>query len=105
MRGYAETTGCRRQFLLGYFGEQLPEPCGCCDTCEAGDAYDQQAGEHCAEFAVNTPVRHREWGNGMVMRQEHDRLTVLFDEVGYKTLSLPAVKEQALLERLDAISQ
>ena len=27
MRGYAETTGCRRQFLLGYFGEQLDDPC------------------------------------------------------------------------------
>ena len=25
MRGYAETDGCRRQFLLGYFGEDLPE--------------------------------------------------------------------------------
>src|SRR5207248_9464967 len=36
MRGYAETTGCRRQYLLGYFGEQLPHPCGNCDTCEAG---------------------------------------------------------------------
>jgi ATP-dependent DNA helicase RecQ len=28
MRAYAETTGCRRQFLLGYFGETLEEPCG-----------------------------------------------------------------------------
>ena len=33
MRGYAETTECRRQFLLGYFGEQLDEPCGNCDNC------------------------------------------------------------------------
>ncbi len=36
MRGYAETTGCRRQFLLAYFGETLDEPCGNCDTCAAG---------------------------------------------------------------------
>lgn len=28
VRGYAETTGCRRQFLLGHFGEQLDTPCG-----------------------------------------------------------------------------
>jgi ATP-dependent DNA helicase RecQ len=28
MRGYAETRQCRRQFLLAYFGETLPEPCG-----------------------------------------------------------------------------
>ena len=34
IRGYAETDGCRRQYLLGYFGEDLPEPCGNCDTCE-----------------------------------------------------------------------
>ena len=40
MRGYAETTGCRRQFLLGYFGEQLDEPCGNCDTCSSGSAYE-----------------------------------------------------------------
>ncbi|MDP9890318.1 RecQ family ATP-dependent DNA helicase [Pseudarthrobacter enclensis] len=35
MRAYAETDGCRRQFLLGYFGEELPEPCGNCDGCAA----------------------------------------------------------------------
>ena len=31
--GYCETTGCRRQVLLGYFGEELPRACGNCDTC------------------------------------------------------------------------
>jgi ATP-dependent DNA helicase RecQ len=31
--GYCETGGCRRQALLAYFGEELPEPCGNCDTC------------------------------------------------------------------------
>ncbi|MET9223707.1 RecQ family ATP-dependent DNA helicase [Streptomyces sp. NPDC003300] len=33
MRGFAETDGCRRAFLLGYFGEALPGGCGNCDTC------------------------------------------------------------------------
>lgn len=31
--GYCETARCRRQVLLGYFGEDLLEPCGNCDTC------------------------------------------------------------------------
>ena len=31
--GYCETTQCRRQVLLRYFGEEAPEPCGNCDTC------------------------------------------------------------------------
>lgn len=31
--GYCETTRCRRQVLLSYFGEQMAEPCGNCDTC------------------------------------------------------------------------
>ena len=31
--GYAETTACRRQRLLAYFGETLAEPCGNCDNC------------------------------------------------------------------------
>jgi ATP-dependent DNA helicase RecQ len=31
--GYAETTACRRQRLLAYFGETLAQPCGNCDNC------------------------------------------------------------------------
>lgn len=33
MLGFCEQTGCRRQSLLGYFGEAREEPCGNCDTC------------------------------------------------------------------------
>jgi ATP-dependent DNA helicase RecQ len=33
MLGFCEVTSCRRQTLLRYFGEELPEPCGNCDTC------------------------------------------------------------------------
>lgn len=33
MLGLCETTDCRRQTLLAYFGETLPEPCGNCDNC------------------------------------------------------------------------
>ncbi|MHB1273446.1 MAG: DNA helicase RecQ [Rhodanobacter sp.] len=30
---YAEATGCRRELLLGAFGESYPGPCGHCDNC------------------------------------------------------------------------
>ncbi len=33
MLGYCEMTTCRRQALLSYFGDNLPDPCGNCDTC------------------------------------------------------------------------
>ena len=33
MLGYCELTSCRRQTLLAYFGETLPERCGNCDNC------------------------------------------------------------------------
>ena len=98
MRGYAETTGCRRQFLLGYFGEQLDEPCGNCDTCSDGTA--QQHRRNVTEdqpFPVDTVVEHAEWGPGIVMRHEEDRVVVLFESVGYKTLALRAVLENDLL--------
>jgi ATP-dependent DNA helicase RecQ len=97
VRGFAETTGCRRQYVLGYFGEVLEEPCGNCDTCEAGTATEQpDAGE--SPFALQSRVRHTEWGEGVVMRYEGDRIVVLFEEVGYKTLLLRAVQDRALLE-------
>jgi len=33
MLGLCEMVGCRRQALLAYFDEKLPEPCGHCDNC------------------------------------------------------------------------
>ncbi|MGK8506722.1 RecQ family ATP-dependent DNA helicase [Nocardia asiatica] len=97
MRGYAETTGCRRQHLLGYFGEQLLDPCGNCDTCDTGTAARRPPGT--GEFPADSAVRHRDWGAGTIMSVESDRVTVLFDEVGYKTLSLPEVRKHNLLRR------
>ncbi|MEV6828751.1 RecQ family ATP-dependent DNA helicase [Amycolatopsis sp. NPDC051102] len=97
IRAYAETTGCRRRYLLGYFGEELATPCGHCDTCEAGAAAEEPA--PAGEFRAENVVRHAEWGRGVVMTIEDDKLTVLFDDVGYRTLSLPVVREQELLDR------
>jgi ATP-dependent DNA helicase RecQ len=102
MRGYAETTGCRRQFLLGYFGEHLARPCRRCDTCDSGSAVPEpgEAAEQeraAAEFPRHARVHHREWGPGIVMRPEPDRVTVLFDAVGYRTLSLAALRAEPLL--------
>jgi ATP-dependent DNA helicase RecQ len=35
MTDYCENTGCRRKFLLEYFGEEyMEENCGSCDTCD-----------------------------------------------------------------------
>jgi ATP-dependent DNA helicase RecQ len=31
--GFCETISCRRQVLLGYFGERHHQPCGNCDNC------------------------------------------------------------------------
>jgi ATP-dependent DNA helicase RecQ len=33
MLGLCEITSCRRQTLLRYFGDELPQPCGNCDNC------------------------------------------------------------------------
>jgi ATP-dependent DNA helicase RecQ len=96
MRGFAQTRGCRSQMLLAYFGEDLKNRCGHCDNCVDGVA-EELGGPADEPFPVHAHVRHPEWGSGMVMAYEEDRMTVLFDEVGYKTLSVPVVRENALL--------
>ncbi|UKJ63439.1 RecQ family ATP-dependent DNA helicase [Cellulosimicrobium cellulans] len=98
MRAYAETTQCRRQFLLAYLGEDLPEPCGRCDTCWAGSAAERSTDDRSAPWPTGTTVQHPEFGAGTVMGYEgDDRVTVLFETHGYRTLSLDAVAEQDLL--------
>jgi len=48
-------------------------------------------------FPVHSTVRHRTWGTGVVLGYEQDRMTVLFDSVGYKTLSVGVVRSRDLL--------
>jgi ATP-dependent DNA helicase RecQ len=99
MRAYAETLGCRRQFLLRYFGDDLAEPCGNCDTCESGTAYLQQpdASVDAGGFHEGDRVHHAAWGAGEVVSVGADRLTVFFESAGYRVLSLEAVAEGHLL--------
>lgn len=122
MRGYAESTGCRRRFLLGYFGQVRDESegCGSCDVCEAaelsregvapgpailagpGGQIPARTGEETAAgghpYRPGTRVRHQHWGEGSVMSEEDRSLTVLFQTVGYRTLSLEVVREHGLLD-------
>ena len=84
---------CRREYLLNYFGEEYPAPCGYCDNCDAGITVAESA----EPFRLNSRVTHRAWGEGMVMRYEGDKIVVLFDTVGYKTLAVELVTEQGLL--------
>jgi ATP-dependent DNA helicase RecQ len=102
LRAYAETRRCRRQVLLGYFGQEPPAPCGNCDTCADGSAYEDDESEDAPaaqDFAVDDEVRHVQWGPGTVMSVEDDRLTVFFESEGYKVLSLELVRENGVLQR------
>ena len=95
VRGYAEVTACRREYLLNYFGEELEPPCGRCDNCEAGPPDVTGAAEQ--PFPIGTRVAHASWGEGVVQRYEADKMVVLFDEVGYKTLAIALVTGNDLL--------
>jgi ATP-dependent DNA helicase RecQ len=95
IRAYAELRDCRREFVLNYFGEEYEPPCGTCDNCEAGEVVEDRAD---VPFELGSRVAHREWGMGVVQRYEGDKMVVLFDEVGYKTLAVDLVAEHELLE-------
>jgi ATP-dependent DNA helicase RecQ len=97
MRGYAEVQDCRRKYMLNYFGEEFEAPCGKCDCCEAGIT--SEDGKQ--PFPLNSRVSHQSLGEGMVMRYEGDKMVILFDDAGYKTLGVDLVLEQGLLRSVE----
>ena len=53
--GYCASSRCRRQILLEYLGETLPEPCGHCDSCRhPADLFD---GTIAAQKALSCVIR------------------------------------------------
>ena len=80
MRAFAETTACRGQTLLAYFGEQMTQGVRALRQLPRGTSMADQGAV--GPFPVHSQVRHPEWGAGMVLSYEEDRMTVLFDEVG-----------------------
>jgi ATP-dependent DNA helicase RecQ len=93
MRRYADHQGCRRSFLLSYFGQEYPGPCGNCDN----DLTHGQLAPAEVPFPVGARVVSERWGNGSVQRYDGDHVTVLFDEHGYRELYVPAVVDRGLL--------
>ena len=93
MRRYAEHTGCRRSFLLTYFGQDYRGPCGNCDN----DLAHPEPARAEVPFAVGARVVSERWGEGTVQRYDGEQVTVLFDEHGYRELFVPVVLDRGLL--------
>ena len=93
VRRYAEHTGCRRSFLLSYFGQVYPGPCGHCDN-DRAHLGEERGSE---PFAVGGRVASDRWGEGTVQRYDGDQVTVLFDDHGYRDMLVPLVLERGLL--------
>ncbi len=107
---YAETTTCRRRFLLNYLGDDYPgELCLRCDNClriaerRGTDDWDEASQQERMDadrggpFAPGQAVRHPEWGEGSVQRVEGEVVVVRFDSVGYRSMHAPTVIERGLL--------
>ena len=78
--GYAESTTCRRQRLLAYFGEARAQPCGNCDNClEPPQTWD---GTVAAQKALSCVIRTgQRYGVGHLVNvlrgDADDRVTAL----------------------------
>lgn len=89
IRCFAELqTGCRREFVLSYFGQPFDPPCGACDLCDAGRGEIPTRDE---PFDVGTRSAQR--GRGTLWRHGARDVSVLFDDVGYKSLALDIVQQ------------
>lgn len=100
MKDYAETRDCRRRYILRYFGENFARPCGYCDNCQAGTVEEACEEDERLPFALKSRVLHKKYGQGVVMAYEGDKIVVLFDTEGSKSLVTDFVLKNRLLRRI-----
>jgi ATP-dependent DNA helicase RecQ len=99
IRAYAETDGCRRTFLLNYFGEDNEkQSCTMCDNDAAGLNNDEIVKR--APFPLGSEVAHKQFGKGTVTHVEEGSVTVLFENNGYQKLNVEILKQEKLLKKL-----
>ena len=105
MQAYAETTQCRRKYLLNYFGEHVDAPCDTCDNCRCSGkapAHTSADNDLCSSrpFPEKSFVVHQRWGKGIVVRYDRQKIVILFDEAGHKTFQLPVLMQAGLLHEV-----
>jgi ATP-dependent DNA helicase RecQ len=79
---YCESTMCRARILATYFGEDAPPACGRCDRCRRASS-------------ARPLVRHPDFGEGEVVAQKGQLLTVFFPQHGDKTVRADFVQPVA----------
>ena len=93
MLALCELIGCRRQSLLGYFGETLERPCGHCDNClEPAATWD---GSEAARMALSTVYRSgQRYGVGhltdILLGRDNDKIR----SAGHQHLSTYGIGKQ-----------
>jgi ATP-dependent DNA helicase RecQ len=86
MLGYAESVRCRRQVLLEFFGETLPEPCGNCDIC--GGSVETFDGTVLAQKALSCVYRTgQRFGAGYLIDVLLGRKNERIEKFGHEELS------------------
>lgn len=118
MQAYAEIRDCRREYLLHYFGdEDVQVPCGRCDNCQKAIAVAPGTKSAPAPalrranprgvmkrpadplpFPVHSRVVHAELGAGVVQKYDGDKVEILFDNAGHKTLSVAFLRDRSLIQ-------
>ena len=66
MANYCQTTGCLRNYILRYFGEEPAAPCGSCGNCDR--VYDETDMTAQAKWMINCVAEtHGRYGKGVVL--------------------------------------
>src|SRR5579884_1557793 len=104
MRRYAEANECRREFILNYFGEEFDGSDCLCDIHALPSDHSKQMSNDVSAshgFGLGVRVSHDALGQGTIEHASGTEVTVLFDEVGYKTIDLRFALSHHALRRLD----